>query len=317
MISQCLVGKIDFGGKFLLVAINILAAVAAPIVFGQVKATQNQPGSQAEGTAAITPAPVFEVASIKLSKPAGVGGRMMLGMRWTPDGLTTAGTALQTLIRMAYGVQDSQIMGGPSWIKTERYDIQAKVDEPVADELGKLTPEQGRPVREHMIQALLADRFKLTVHHETKELPVYALVIAKNGLKMREAKPDESYSNGVKGADGHALGKSVMEFGRGQLTGQGVPIASLAQLLSQQPELDGRVVLDRSGLTGKYDFTLQWTPENLMLNGMQGPGNAPPPDSSGPSLFTALQEQLGLKLESAKGPVDALVIDHVEHPSEN
>ena len=309
--------KLDFRRKLLLGATGLLA-VAAPIVFGQVKATQNQPGSQDQGTAAVAPAPVFEVALIKPDKPAGMGRRVMFGMRWSPDGLTTTGTTLQALIRLAYRVQEpSQIIGGPSWIKTERYDIQAKVDESVADELGKLTPEQGKPVREHMLQALLADRFKLTVHHETKELPVYALVIAKNGLKIRETKPDENYSNGIKGEDGHALGKSSIDFGRGRLRGQGVPIAGLVQLLSQQPELEGRVVLDRTELTGEYDFTLQWAPENLMLNGTRPPDNAALPDSSGPSLFTALQEQLGLKLESTKGPVDALVIDHVEHPSEN
>lgn len=310
--------KLDFRRKLLLSAAGLLA-VAAPIVFGQLKATQNQPESQDQGTAAIAPAPVFDVASIKPDKSAGMGGRVMFGMRWSPDGLTTTGTTLQALIRLAYRVQEpSQIIGGPSWIKTERYDIQAKVDESVADELGRLTPEQGKPVREHMLQVLLADRFKLTVHHETKELPVYALVIAKNGLKIREAKPDENYSNGIKGADGHASGKSSIEFGRGQLTGQGVPIASLAQLLSQQPELDGRVVLDRSGLTGNYNFTLHWTPENAMLNGsMPGSDNNASSSDSGPSLFTAIQEQLGLKIESTRGPVDALVIDHIEHPSEN
>jgi uncharacterized protein (TIGR03435 family) len=170
-----------------------------------------------------------------------------------------------------------------------------------------------------MLQALLADRFKLSIHRETKELPVYALVAAKNGPKLQEAKADATYPNGIKGPDGVARG-GMMRIGGGEVTGQGLPIANLTRMLSQQL---GRTVIDKTGLTGKYDFTLQWTPDESqgpMFKGADGAppgGNPAPPESSGPSLFTAIQEQLGLKLESQKGPVEIIVIDHVEKPSQN
>jgi uncharacterized protein (TIGR03435 family) len=174
------------------------------------------------------------------------------------------------------------------------------------------------------MQALLADRLKLKLSHDSKELPVYALVVAKNGPKLQEAKPGDTYPNGIKAPDGKpAGGAGMMRMGPGQLTGQGLPMESLAQLLSEQL---GRTVLDKTGLKGKYDFTMTWTPdpnEGMMRMGPgPGPGGPPNndaalPDSSGPSLFTAIQEQLGLKLDSTKGPVDILVVDHVEKPSEN
>jgi uncharacterized protein (TIGR03435 family) len=171
-----------------------------------------------------------------------------------------------------------------------------------------------------MIQSLLADRFKLKLIHETKELPAYALVVAKNGPKLHEAKPDDTYPNGIKGPDGQGH-PQMMRMGPGELTGQGLSMASLVHLLSQQL---GRNVLDHTGLKDKYDFTLKWAPEpgeGMMLRGPEGgnPGaeSAPPAESSGPSIFTAIQEQMGLKLESTKAPAEVLVIDHVERPSEN
>jgi uncharacterized protein (TIGR03435 family) len=162
-----------------------------------------------------------------------------------------------------------------------------------------------------MLQALLADRFKLTIHRETKDLPAYALVIAKNGPKLQEAKPGTYPEDGK----GHA-GRILMD--PGQLTGQGLPIATLAEFLS---EWLGRTVLDQTGLKGNYDFTLKWTPEpgqGMMLRGPEGsnpgPEGGPPTDSP---AITAIQEELGLKVESTKAPVEVLVIDHVEKPSEN
>jgi uncharacterized protein (TIGR03435 family) len=164
----------------------------------------------------------------------------------------------------------------------------------------------------------LADRFKLKIHTETKQLPVYELVAPKGGSKLKEATAGDTYANGIKGLDGVGRG-GLMRVGRGQLTAQAVPITSLANMLSQQLQ---RTVLDKTGLTGKYDLELNWTPDqgsDPMFKGAEGSpqrGDAAP-DSSGPSIFTALQEQLGLKLQSAKGPVETLVIDHVEMPSEN
>jgi bla regulator protein BlaR1 len=161
------------------------------------------------------------------------------------------------------------------------------------------------------VRSLLADRFKLQVSHETKELPVYALVVAKNGPKFGASKLPVSDAN-------PPVPKGMMRMGVGELTVNGVRIGDFVEALAQQPEIGGRVILDKTSLTGAYDFTLKWTPNQPQLPGVLGGGIAPPPsDSSASSIFTAIQEQLGLKLESTKGPVDVLVIDHVEEPSAN
>jgi uncharacterized protein (TIGR03435 family) len=222
------------------------------------------------------------------------------------------------LIRTAYGIEENQISGGPSWLKSEHYDVDAKMDSATADALHKLAEDQRRVATQHMLQALLADRFKLAVHHDSKELSIYALVVAKSGPKLQQAKPGDTYPNGIKGPDGIGRG-GVMRMGRGQLTGQALPMSALARLLTGQL---GRTVVDKTGLQGDYDFTLQWTPDESEGASFRGPdtgpqGSAPSADSSGPSLFTALQEQLGLKLESQNGPVETYVIDHAEKPSEN
>ena len=159
-----------------------------------------------------------------------------------------------------------------------------------------------------MMQAMLADRFKLKAHRETKDLPMYALVVAKGGFKLKDADPNNTYPNGIKGPDGvsHA---GMMMMRRDMLTAQAVPISSLAGNLAGQLH---RIVLDRTGLTGKYDITLRWSPDE-MSNEQQDAATT----ISAPSIFTALDEQLGLKLESTRGPVDAIVVDHIEMPSEN
>jgi uncharacterized protein (TIGR03435 family) len=171
-----------------------------------------------------------------------------------------------------------------------------------------------------MIQALLADRFKLTMHHETRELPEYVLVVAKNGPKIHEATPGDTYSNGLKLRDGTPGGPGLVQMSPGHVAAQATTMDFFIHVLQQQL---GTTVVDQTGLTGKYDIILDWTPEPNQVPGgvpsaaQQGPGAAPVPDSPGPSVFTAIEEQLGLKLESQKGPVDVLVIDHVEPPSEN
>jgi uncharacterized protein (TIGR03435 family) len=171
-----------------------------------------------------------------------------------------------------------------------------------------------------MVQGLLADRFQLKVSHATKDLPVYALVVAKNGPKLHEAKPGDTYPNGIRGLDGVAH-PGMMRMGPGQLTGQALEMGALTTVLSQQL---GRTILDHTGLKGQYDISLQWTPdvgEGMMFGGPAGPKppgeNPAPPESTGPSIYTALQEQLGLKLDSTKGPVEIVVVDRVEQPSEN
>jgi uncharacterized protein (TIGR03435 family) len=312
IMTQRLENKLSFCRKLLLAAIGI-AALAGPVVFGLLNAPQIR-GQSPQKTGA--PSPSFEVASIKPNHSR----ELNISFGFHPGRFVATGTTAKQLIALAYDVRDLQVSGGPSWVDSERYDIEAKEPDSVVAELPKLPPNQRAEQLRLMVQSLLADRFKLKLRHESKEHPVYALVVAKNGPKLQEAKPGDTYPNGMKGPDGvgHA---GMMRMGPGQLAGQGTPMESLARLLSEQL---GRTVLDQTGLKGNYDFTLQWTPEQgeaMMLKGPEGgkPGtdNAAPPESSGPSIFTAIQEQLGLKLESTKGPVEILVIDHVEKPSEN
>jgi uncharacterized protein (TIGR03435 family) len=303
--------NLDFSGKFMLgkaagVGVSIL------IVYGAVYTRPSRARSQQSPDAA--PSYEYEVASIKPNK----SGTNMIRVMFTPNGLDATNATLEMLIRAAYGIEENQISGGPSWLKSDHYDLDAKMDSPTADALHKLSQDQSRLARQHMLQALLADRFKLAVHHDSKELSIYALVVAKNGPKLQQAKPGDTYPNGIKGPDGTAR-PGMMRMGRGQLTGQALPLSELARLLTAQ--LD-RTVVDKTGLTGNYDFSLQWTPDESQGAMFRGPdtgpqGSAPSADSSGPSLFTALQEQLGLKLESQKGPVEIYVIDHAEKPSEN
>ena len=270
--------------------------------------------SQAQNTATIEPR--YEVASIKPNKSAGD----MIRLTGRPDGFTGTNITLQMLIRNAYEVEDNQISGGPSWIESEKYDIEAKMDGAVADELRKLGEDQSMLERQRMLQALLADRVKLSIHFETKEDPAYALVFAKNGPRLQEAKPGESYANGIKGFDGLPIGPHKTRMASGELTVQALPMVAVARLLSMHL---GRTVLDKTGLMGSYDFTLLWTPEEGETAVFNGPkdsqvrADSTRPESSGPSIFAAIQEQLGLKLESQKGPVKILVIDHAERPSEN
>jgi uncharacterized protein (TIGR03435 family) len=163
-----------------------------------------------------------------------------------------------------------------------------------------------------MLQPVLAERFQLKVHRETRDLPVYELFVAKGGPKFHEAKAGDTYPNGIKGPDGHS-GPGLMWLQDGRLTCQAVGMVELTRILSQRL---GHNVLDKTGLTGKYDLAMQWPPPEDRPGGMfDGGENAA--ESTGPSIFTVIQEQLGLKLESHKAPVEVLVIDHVEAPSAN
>lgn len=287
-------------------------AVGVPVVFGLLHSPQTGAESQASSA---TTAPVYEVASIKRNK----SGPGIIKLDFPPNGLTATNVTLDMLIEEAYGVEEVQISGAPGWFKSEWYDIEAKVDSSVADRSSKLTEDQRTAEQHPMLQALLADRFKLTLHRESKELPVYALVIAKNGPKLQEAKRGDTYPNGLVGLDGHGAPR-LMQVGRGVIICQALPVEWLVHALTLQLK---RPVLDRTGLKGIYDYRLHWTPDDSKWAVFKGPEDQPGidgtrlPEPSGPSIFTAIQEQLGLKLEPQKGPVDVLVIDHVERPSEN
>ena len=272
--------------------------------------------SQTQNTADIPP--VFAVASVKPSK----GGVGMISEKLfeKTNGFTATNLTLQMLIRQAYGVEDDQISGAPNWLNSERYDIEAKIDKSVLDALQELSEDQRLRQRKHMLQEFLADRFRLKLHRETQHLRVYELVIAQNGPRLQEAIPGDIYPNGFKGPDGR-VGAAMMRFGVGELTGQAVPVSLLVRHLSRElsREFGGSIIEDKTGLKGNYDFKLQWTPggSQAPTGGQQGSDSTPSGDSSRPSLFAALQKQLGLNLESQNGPGETLVIDHVERPPEN
>jgi bla regulator protein blaR1 len=292
-----------------------VAVVGTGFAFSAYAIAQEQSQGAANG-------PVYEVASIKPYTPDGPMPRIMI--RTKPDGFTASGVTLHMLIRQAYDVEDNQILNAPAWADSEQYEVDTKMDPADVEALDQMTPQDAAKAREHMMQALLADRFHLTLHREKRDLPVFALVVAKGGPKLHEAKPGDTYANGLQGPDGGS-GAGLMRMGMGELICQGVPVENLARVLSDRL---GHHVVDKTGLTGKYDFTLKWAPgegESPMFRGAGGPGpgagpggpQPAPADASAPSLYTALQEQLGLKLDSQKAPVEVLVIDHAEKPTAN
>ena len=225
--------------------------------------------------------------------------RITLG--YTPDGIRATNIPILFLIKEAFALNDDQLIGLPDWVPTsEKYDIDAKVADADVPALKNLTHEQ----RRQMILEILTERFKFTYHRETRMLPEYSLVIAKGGSKLQEFQP----GNDASGAPKHA---GQMKMSNGVITASGVPLEPLTRLLSDRV---GRPVLDKTGLTGNYDFTLQWADE-----GHDGPAHGPDPGASaaelsGPSIYTAVEEQLGLKLQPEKGPVQVVILDHTRAP---
>jgi uncharacterized protein (TIGR03435 family) len=244
--------------------------------------------------------PQFEVISVKPDK-SGHGSGMA---RFQADGLTVVAMSLHDMVAGGFHVFDDQVVNEPAWMKTELWDIDAKVDGDDVAALQNLSFDQ----RATMFQQIVTERFGLKTHRETRELPVYALVVAKGGVKMKPAKPFLDPPAVAKNGPG-----SLMLTGRGKLEAQGTTMPYVATVLEDQVH---RKVVDRTGLTGAYDFTLTWTPDqpgNVEANSVALPAG----DDSAPSIFTAVQEQLGLKLEPSKGKVDVIVVDHVEKPEAN
>jgi uncharacterized protein (TIGR03435 family) len=294
-----------------------LAAIA--ISLGAAIVTSGHAQSQIQNASSNVAKFEYEVATIKPSKPGSAPG----GYSFPSDGFKATNVTLQTIIEAAYHIGDDQVSGAPKWLNSDRYDVEAKMDGSAAADLQKLNREEQNVARQQMLQAFLADRLVLTIHRETKEFSVYLLVIAKNGPKLQEAKPGDTYADGIKDRDGSPLeaGNTRTTGGRNAhtLTAHAVPISALTQMLLAYL---GRPVLDRTGLTGKYDFTLKWGPDDNRppsLTGSASNDGSPSvaSDSNGPPLLTAVQEQLGLKLQSGKGPMEIIVIDHIERPSGN
>jgi uncharacterized protein (TIGR03435 family) len=302
-----------------------LIALALSIVFGLTNKTSASTPPSAQNSAAVVPTYEFDVATFNLSQRPEPGG--VLGFL-NEDSFRARNMNLRFVIRWAYGMWGGggdRVFGGPKWLDTERYEIVAKMDPTVADALKKLSPDQRTLMQERMVQKLLADRLNLAIHRESKESPVNALVIAKNGPKLHEAVPGDTYAHAFEGGPakpGDIIG--VIDAGSaGQsmtLSCFGVSMPALARRLSVQI---GQSVEDKTGLTGSYDFTLKyWLVMRQVGAAPEAAPDAQPALSAsdpagGPSLFTAIQQQLGLKLDSVKGSVDFIVIDRVERPSGN
>jgi uncharacterized protein (TIGR03435 family) len=274
---------------------------AVPGLICQAGAGQQHIGLQPlDGT---TPVLKFVVASVR---PNSLNdGRWRL--KFVADGFSATGVTVEMLIREAYGIfETDRLSGAKGWVNSDRFDVEAKVDEGDVPAFQKLEREQ----RSLMLQALLADRLKLKVHHESEKLPVFVLSVAKNGPKFHEAPPGHVP---VGAGDGGAA--TWTRSRPGQLTVEWVSMPHFATALSQR--LD-RPVEDETGLRGHYDLKLDWAPDEMAVRSNTSANGTPAaPDSAGPSIFTALQEQLGLELKSKKGLVDVLVIDDVQKPSAN
>ena len=233
----------------------------------------------------------FEVATIKPSNPD------FQGKLFTVKGreVLTLGTTLNDLITFAYNVHTRQVTGGAPWMESDKYDVTGR---PLAEG----TPND-RQLRE-MIRTLIEDRFKLTIHRDKREMPAYAITVGSNGPKLAR---NETNPNGL---------PSLLFKGLGMLPAVNATMSDLARVM-QTAVLD-RPVIDRTGLQGRFDFTLNWTADESQFRSMGVRVPPPPADGSGPpGLFTAIQEQLGLRLESVTAPVEVIVIDRVERPTAN
>jgi bla regulator protein blaR1 len=294
--------KLELGKKLLLATIAA-AALIAPVVFGLFHPAESL--AQTAHTAGATTAG-FESVFIqpnttgKAMPPfniiAGPDGNFV-GFKFSNAEFRATHATLPQIIRMAYGVLDFQISGGPDWLSREKYDVAARFLNGMEDAKFWSLPQDEQTSRMDQrrleLQALLADRFRLVVHRETRQLPIYSLTIAANGPKLQKASPGDAYANGMKRRDGVPMGAGLWVPQSGVILGQGVSTAALAVHLSQQL---GRVIVDNTGLSGKYDFKLQF---------------APGKDQS-TSLLSAIPEQLGLQLTPQTGPVEMIVIDRAE-----
>ena len=265
--------RLGFGKKIALTLAGA-ATLMAPIVVGVLNP------HVARGQSAPVALPQFEVASVKPHKPE--AGPLRASTSVEIGRINFVNVTVANCIRQAYRLKPYQVSGGPGWLSDDRYDV-----------IAKAAGEASRNQVMLMLQALLTDRFKLTFHFEEKEMPIYSLVIAKNGPKIKEVKDDER------------TGWKSEEIRSTPSVPRSISMTQFAGALSRLRELD-RPVVDRTGLRGVFNINLDFVADD-----------AASPDSTGPSIFAALPEQVGLKLETTKGPVKILVIDHVERPSGN
>ncbi len=262
---------------------------------------------QAQPCVAGGPGFVYDVVSIKLHKYDGTGNS---GMGGSDDGFRGVNVTMQIMVLGAYSTgMQIQITGGPGWLNDEHYDIEAKFVPEVGLALRKLSGDDSNFVRRYMEQQILKERMNLAAHSETKDVPAYDLVIGKSGPKFKEADPNAK-----------DIGRMIMRIDQGKwvVDGRGVLMAGFARNLGQ---FAGRPVFDKTGLTGRYDIKLEFAREQTLSAG--GPAGAAenvpdaPEPAGGPSITAALEDQLGLKLVSSRGPMQVVVIEHVEKPDVN
>jgi uncharacterized protein (TIGR03435 family) len=265
--------------------------------------------------------PTFEVATIKPNTSESGNMRMMT----TPTGFSVENVQLRQIIKTGWGAKtDAQISGGPDALLDQHFDVDAKIDPDDVARMKSMSRQDRGRMTDLMLQALLSDRFHLKVHIDTRELPVYALLIAKGGPKLTAAAPpppsppaDGQKVNllapGEKPGPGTRGTRMTMSGTTAEVEAHGAKMEFLASILSGQSETGSRLVVDKTGLTGEFDFMLHWAPENLSA----AAAATSDPEAENPPLFTALQEQLGLRLEPGKAPVEIVVIDHAEPPTPN
>ncbi|MBV9341591.1 MAG: TIGR03435 family protein [Acidobacteria bacterium] len=293
------VRKLDFTRKLLLWTAACLV-LALPIIYGLFNPISGRADSE------VGRAPKYVNVSIKphLQEPNGAS-RVKIMISLMDASFTANAVSPQTLIQLAYHVQDTQLVGAPEWLGSAKYDIHARVDKTTADQLQKLPEDRRGAVGQQMLQGLLAEQFKLKVHQEARDLPVYELMVAEGGGELQK-KTDES--------------RGFMHLGMGELTSNGTPLELLATQLSMRL---GRTVVDKTGLTGNYAYSLHWTPdadEQARMHRDAPELIAPQSsasNSSSPPLLTAIQEQLGLTLQAHIDRVQVLVIDHIEQATED
>jgi uncharacterized protein (TIGR03435 family) len=254
--------------------------IAVPVTIGVLR-SQTLPPPPAYG---------YEVVSIRPSPPGQTGSHLRPGPQ---GGLTGQNVTALFLITFAYNARDYQFVNLPSWISSEHYDLSYTPDKPEAGPSPKMTNQEMEAQfhrQQQRMQAVLRDRFGLVLKAETREMPVYALTVAKGGPKLQPPKDPKAPTH--------------MSTSINQVTGVSVPLNMLTTSLSA---LLGRFVRDETGLSGQYDFELKWTPDSQPVN----------PDDPGASIFTAIQEQLGLKLEARRGPVPVFVVEKIQKPEAN
>jgi uncharacterized protein (TIGR03435 family) len=241
-------------------------------------------GAAQQKSAETVAAPCFDVATVKPSNATDGHSHIYNDPR---DGEFRAiNLSLKQLMEFAYNLPQTRMVGGPAWIDSAKWDVQAKAEPEFDERVKTLSHDASTAEKRRMLQALLADRFQLTTHNESRELPVYALVVAKGGAKLGDTK-----ENGT-----------TISRANDHIEVQG---GDSVELLAEQLALTlGRVVLNQTGMVGRYNLKVKWARDDS-------------PDATGPSIFTALEEQLGLKLEPRKAPVDVVVVDRVAMPSEN